>query len=234
MEIKAELIKPYTESERINFIVQQNHKNGYEIREAETALEAWGYTEEEKQEQERKRLDMLFLTGADVERGIYQAKGMDFDDIIEFVTANPPVCFDVKALKIELKANHFYRGNPYVNAVGALLGFTEKQLNKFFEFNNYNYLTTRKLTINAIPTEATITGNGSYPYGTLVDYKVELEGYKPYTGSIELIKDTELNIELEKIEEVVDENTTDTTTDVQDELDTTTSKSDETDTDILE
>ena len=166
---------------------------------------------EEKEKEERERLDMLFLTGADVERGIYQAKGMDFDDIIEFVTANPPVCFDVKALKIELKANNFYRGNPYVNAVGALLGFTEEQLNKFFETKDYIYLTTCKLTINATPTEATVTGDGSYPYGTLVDYKVELEGYKPYIGSIELLKDTELNIELEKIEEVVDENTTDTT-----------------------
>ena len=164
--------------------------------------------------QERERLDMLFLTGADVERGIYQAKGMDFEDIIAFVMANPPVGFDVKALKIELKANNFYRGNPYVNAVGALLGFTSEQLDKFFETKDYIYLTTCKLTINATPTEATITGNGSYPYGTLVDYKVELEGYKPYTGSVELLKDTELDVKLEKIEEVIDENTTDTTTDI--------------------
>ena len=140
MEIKAELLKPYTEEERIEFIVEQNHNNGYEIKETETALEALGYTEEELVLQERERLDMLYLTGADVERGIYQAKGMDFDDIIEFVTANPPTWFDIKALKIELKANHFYRGNPYVNAVGALLGFTSEQLDKFFETNDYTVL----------------------------------------------------------------------------------------------
>jgi hypothetical protein len=48
MEIKAELNKPYTETQRMDFIVEQNHNNGYEIRETETALEAWGYTEEEK------------------------------------------------------------------------------------------------------------------------------------------------------------------------------------------
>ena len=42
MEIKAELLKPYTENERMDFIVQQNHKNGYEIKETETSLEAWG------------------------------------------------------------------------------------------------------------------------------------------------------------------------------------------------
>lgn len=55
MEIKTKLLKPYTESEKIDFIVEQNHKLGYEIKETETALEAWGYTEEEKQEQERGR-----------------------------------------------------------------------------------------------------------------------------------------------------------------------------------
>ena len=120
---------------------------GLEIKEVEEGYAIYNselMTVEEKEAKEtqkkRERLDMLFLTGADVERGIYQAKGMDFDDIIEFVTANPPVCFDVKALKIELKANHFYRGNPYVNAVGALLGFTEEQLDKFFETNDYHAL----------------------------------------------------------------------------------------------
>ena len=55
MEIKAELKQPYTENERMCFIVEQNHKNGYEIRETETALEAWGLTEEEIQAQERER-----------------------------------------------------------------------------------------------------------------------------------------------------------------------------------
>jgi hypothetical protein len=48
MEIKAELLKPYTDEQRMDFIVEQNHNLGYEIRETETALEAWGYTEEEQ------------------------------------------------------------------------------------------------------------------------------------------------------------------------------------------
>lgn len=55
MEIKATLNKPYTEQQRMNFIVENNHQQGYEIREAETELQAWGYTEEEKQEQEKQR-----------------------------------------------------------------------------------------------------------------------------------------------------------------------------------
>ena len=96
--------------------------------------------EAEQAQKERERIGNLFLTGADVERGIYQAKGMDFDDIMAFVMAQPPVGLDVKALKIELKANHFYRGNAYVNAVGGLLGFTSEQLDKFFETNDYTVL----------------------------------------------------------------------------------------------
>lgn len=188
---------PYTEQERIDFIVQYNHNQGLRIEtvdniieeertreiteerevldeegnvigtetvvvDTEVYYEAVNYPthyaleaneimeggepvinpnyEAEQEQKERERIAKLYLTGADVERGIYQAKGMDFDDILAFVMANPPQGLDVKALKIELKANHFYRGNPYVNAVGGLLGFTSEQLDKFFEFNDYTYL----------------------------------------------------------------------------------------------
>lgn len=99
--------------------------------------EAW----EQKQAQiEVERIAMLNLTAADVERGIYKAKDMDFDDIVEYLKIYPQEGLDIKALKIELRANHFYRGNPYVNAIGALLGFTSEQLDKFFETNDYTVL----------------------------------------------------------------------------------------------
>ncbi len=140
MEIKAELIKPYTEEERINFIIEYNHNQGYTIEETDKALLALGYTEEEIAQIEAQRIAMLSLTGADVERGIYKAKGMDFDDIIAYVTQLQPEGLDIKALKIELKANNFYRGNPYVGAVGSLLGFSKEQLDKFFEDGNYEHL----------------------------------------------------------------------------------------------
>lgn len=96
--------------------------------------------ETEQAKKETERIAYLFLTSADVERGIYKAKGMDFDDIITLVTQLQPQGFDIKALKIELKANNFYRGNPYVDAVGTLLGFTKEMLDNFFETNDYNYL----------------------------------------------------------------------------------------------
>ena len=167
--------------------------------------------EEKQAQKERERLNLLSMTKREMFLGLYQAKQITPDMLKAQIT-------DPQAL-IEFEyANDYYRGNPLIDLIGGQLGFTTEQLDKFFDTKDYHYLTTCKLTINATPTEATATGDGSYPYGTLVDYKVELEGYNPYIGSVELLEDTELNIELEKIEEVVDENTTDTTTDVSNEV----------------
>lgn len=144
MELKTKLIKPYTEEQKLNFIVEQNHNNGYEIRETKTALEAWGYTTEELEQQEKTRIAQLSMTGADVERAIYQAKGIDFEDILALVkkqeNSEQTSNIDLKALKIELKANNFYRGNPYINQIGKLLGFTSEQLDQFFETKNWQTL----------------------------------------------------------------------------------------------
>lgn len=101
-------------------------------------------TEEEYQnrliEEETKRIAQLKLTGADVERALYKVFNKDFDDIIQVIeqTKNPDI--DIKALKIELKANFFYRGNPYVDIIGNLLGINSTQLDKFFETGDYSYL----------------------------------------------------------------------------------------------
>jgi len=149
------LQKPFTSKQKADFIVKYNHRQGLRIEETEEALFALepyenllngevvdNSIEYEAQlaHQERERLAMLNLTAADVERAIYQAKGIDFDDIIQLVSANPPENFDVKALKIELKANNFYRGNPYIDAVGALLGLTPEMLDQFFKTNDYTKL----------------------------------------------------------------------------------------------
>lgn len=53
MELKATLNKPCTKEQRINFIIEQNHKKGYEIRESRTSIEAWGRTQ-----QEEERIDL--------------------------------------------------------------------------------------------------------------------------------------------------------------------------------
>lgn len=130
MEKIAALNKPYTEKQKIDFIVKYNHGLGYEIKETPQGLEALGMTEEEVKQKERERINMLTLTAADVERAVYKDKKMDFEDIIALVKDNPEI--DVKALKIELKANNFYRGNPYVEQIGTLLGYTSEDLDYLF------------------------------------------------------------------------------------------------------
>lgn len=55
MELKAQLLKPYTDGQRMKFIVSQNHRLGYEIRETETALEAWGEDATERLEDLRNQ-----------------------------------------------------------------------------------------------------------------------------------------------------------------------------------
>lgn len=144
------LEKPYDEIQYADFVVEHNHKNGRLIEETQDAVYALledemmqnglpvknpNY-EVEKAQKERDRLNEFFLTGADVERAIYQTKGLDFDDLISLVESSKPDGIDIKALKIELKANNFYRGNPYIEQIGHLLGFTTEQLDRFFETKN--------------------------------------------------------------------------------------------------
>ena len=47
MELKATLNKPYTDKQRLDFIVTNNRQLGYQIKETDSALEAWGKTAEE-------------------------------------------------------------------------------------------------------------------------------------------------------------------------------------------
>ena len=206
MEIKAQLKKPYTEFQRTDFIVEYNHNQGYEIRETDEEIQAWGYTEEEIALQEKERIAMLNLTAADVERAIYKAKGIDFEDVISSLSggegAREGVNIDLKALKIELKANNFYRGNPYIDAVGTILGLTTEQLNRFFDTNDYKYLTTVTLTINPTPADAVVLINGeaqesvTVPYGDTVNYSVAKEGYLTQSGSVEMTEDKTIDVEL--------------------------------------
>ena len=98
--------------------------------------------EQEQAQKEKERIAQLNLTAADVERAIYRAKGMDFDDVVALVENSRTSEIDVKALKIELRANNFYRGSEWVTTVGAMLGFTKTQLDDFFETNDYTKLLT--------------------------------------------------------------------------------------------
>lgn len=127
MEIKEQLNKPYTEKERIDFIVEQNHQKGYEIKESETALEAWGYTTDELAQKERQRLDLLNLTKADVLLALYHDKGITPDDIKEMLKDNVPAL-----IKFDY-ASTYYRGDAVVNTLGLALGYTTEEMDYLFE-----------------------------------------------------------------------------------------------------
>lgn len=216
MEIKAQLNKPYTEEQRIRFIVDFNHKLGYIIEETETHLNAMGYTKEEKQTQERERLDKLSMTRGDVFEALILARGLtkpqiramieqaELDDITKALYLNR---FD--------EALDFYRGFPVFDMLGKKLGVTPKQLNDFFETKDYHYLTNITLKINTTPTNAIVTINSvetkefSTPYQPNlqlpVTYSVACEGYVTKEGEIILTENTTLNIVLETRQAALEE-----------------------------
>lgn len=93
--------------------------------------------EEKQAQKERQRLDSLTLTPADVERALYRAKGMDFEDLkVMIAQALPQV--DIKGLAIEFRAKDFYRGAMasgmrLFDVVGQLLGYTPADMDYLFE-----------------------------------------------------------------------------------------------------
>lgn len=99
----------------------------------------WADTPEWEAEQarkERERLDGLALTPSDVERALYKAKGMDFDDLKALIAQRAPQ-LDIKALAIEFRANNFYRGVTIggmrlIDAVGAMLGYSPEDMDYLF------------------------------------------------------------------------------------------------------
>lgn len=130
MEIKAILEKPYTEEEKENFIVKQNHNLGYEIKENDNALEAWGNTYEELIKKEKELLAKLKLTKREVFLGIFQAKGVTPEQIKAKIT-DP-----LDLIEFEY-ANEYFRGNPLIDSVGQALGFTSEELDNFFRYKSF-------------------------------------------------------------------------------------------------
>ena len=112
MKIKAKLNKPYTDSERLNFIIIQNHQKGYEIRETDTELQAWGYTTEEKQAQEQERVNNLTMTPLDFIK-VLQSFGLSLQKINEFLESN-----------LEIKMQLTYCSNVYCGVVKSFLPMT--------------------------------------------------------------------------------------------------------------
>lgn len=154
MEIKETLLKPFTDKQRADFIVANNHQLGYEIKETEIALEAWGYTEEEKEEQEKERIQALSMTRSDFFDGMIMAFGLDSKElrvIVESVLGQiniTPVQIRV-ALNNYDNALNFYRKHTLFTLINNVqipinetmyLLFTDEIWDKFFDTKDYTEL----------------------------------------------------------------------------------------------
>lgn len=79
----------------------------------------------ETEEEKRARLNMLSLTKREVFLALYKAKGLTPDQLKTQIT-------DPEAL-IEFEyANDYYRGNPLINQIGAMLGYSGDDLDYLF------------------------------------------------------------------------------------------------------
>lgn len=93
--------------------------------------------EEIKRQKHRQELDALTLTPADVERALYKAKGMDFEDLKALIAEKIP-SIDLKGLAIEFRAKDFFRGAEangirLFDVVGQLLGYTSDDMDYLFQ-----------------------------------------------------------------------------------------------------
>ena len=89
--------------------------------------------EEEEAQKERERLNFLSMTKREMFLGLYQAKGIT-PDMLKAQITDPAALIEFEY------ANDYYRGNPLVDVIGGQLGFTSKQLDKFFETKDYHEL----------------------------------------------------------------------------------------------
>lgn len=130
MQVKATLNKPYTEIERMDFIVEYNHNQCYEIRETETELQALGYTEAELAQQERERIAKLKCTKR-VFALMLQEVGISYLTALKpLIESNPQAQLEWE-LCVELE-----RSNPLLDIMAAQLMITPEHLDLIFRYAN--------------------------------------------------------------------------------------------------
>ena len=126
MKIKAELIKPYTEEQKLDFIINQNYNNGFEIKETEFSLQAWGYTKEELEQQEKERLMKSSMTKLDFVNALEPFGVNYYEHLLPLLNSNP------EAKKQWDLCERVYRFNPLLDELARGFGITPSQLDKIF------------------------------------------------------------------------------------------------------
>lgn len=118
-------------------------KDKYIVVEGELVLNPNFEAEQEAKRQEE--IAMLKLRRGDVFRGLLQAKGITRTMLRQTIEAMPEdtqeeILVKEMALIDFDEALDFYRGNVLIDTVGLQLGITSKQLDEFFETNDYTKL----------------------------------------------------------------------------------------------
>lgn len=116
MRLITKLDKPYTKWERATFIAKQNSTLGYEIRETETALEAWGYTEEELEQRRQEEINNLTMTPLDFIK-VLMSLGLTLEQVNAFLESN-----------LEIKMQLTYCNSVYCGVVKSFLPITIGEL----------------------------------------------------------------------------------------------------------
>lgn len=227
--IKGELLAPYTEKEKADFIVEYNHNQSCLIEELEDELIAYimEATDEEKQQAERERLDQLSMTRGDVFEAMILARGIGKAQLRAMIE-QAELDEVTKALYLNRfdEALEFYRGYPIFDMLGQALGITTEQLDRFFDTKDYHYLTNVSFEIKPNVENAIITINGkkinkiSQPYNDetmQISYKVECEKYSTvedvtdwdmrYNKTVEVVLEEDYSKPVEEVEEVPTEPT---------------------------
>lgn len=137
------LDKPYTRTERINFIVEYNHKQGLRIEETETTLFALKENEiivngepvtdpnyeEQKELEEKERVARLNMTKLDFATYL-QEYGVSYSQLKTVLASN-----DNAQMQWDL-CERVYRFNPLLDELAKGFGITPKQLDKMFKKAN--------------------------------------------------------------------------------------------------
>lgn len=104
------LTKPYTSEEREQFAGKYMY--GYELRETETALEVWDYTEEEKEQQRQDEINNLTMTPLDFIK-VLMSLGLTLEQVNAFLESN-----------LEVKMQLTYCNSVYCGVVKSFLPIT--------------------------------------------------------------------------------------------------------------
>ena len=100
MEIKDKLDKPYTEKQRCDFIVKNNHQSGYEIKETDDALLAI-YNEPLPPTEEEQRENRARAYQAEVDPITSHIQRLRDEEQTEEVIAEIESLIEERALKVE-------------------------------------------------------------------------------------------------------------------------------------